>query len=866
MRPIIFANLTTRSAATEVAPSASAYTFPPCVAGDTVGYAIRCFDVLGASSAIERQVGVRSLRASIGLIDAAPTGGSFTLKIGNLVSSADNTTAPISVNATAAEVEAALEAVPVTSVYDAVTVWKEGTSWLVEFAGASAAVPLSVQTNRLVPVSFVRILAQEVNGRWVHELRAVQAPVATTSEFERVLPAPPAVTVLKHGYVDEYELVPKKYPTVQRLFIGEAFRGLYSLRLGNLKTGLLDPQNDGIAAVQRELSAIMGDPVTVSNPGDGVALITFSGEKLNGTDVAALEVDVANTPPGDVSFELPLNSYELFVALRGKASLVLPFEVEADIVERVEDELNLAVAATRQTLWSTTITIKQELNWAGLEQHPQVDWLRPPQHESYIPFTADQVITGQQSYVCPLGDGVGTEFEVTHGLGTRNLHVALRTNDEVGTVVAGGHVVRVPSENVVVVSFDVMPSEEQYVLTVLAAGPKSAFQAHTHTIQQVVGLQAALTSLEATVAALAEASGGTPQTRLNLQPLGDPTFSIPDICELLPDGYAPVEGAIAGQIVAIRTGVAPTPPKFAVQAGSDEAMKAADQKAAQVASSVATEVAEKATAAAGALVAAFTIPRVDIAYPISGGIVSVDGSGVKLSPGALSLTRPPALLAAVRPMGGVISAAVLPEVVAAAGKVYLLTAGVTVPGYGGRRAYKVSAGGLVASDGRCFYQVVGNGDGYYPVECEKTLFTLPLEGAMLSTGRSLEVLVGLELGLANANVQARQTFIIEFAAPTAATGPVNGVATVPWTEVALTQGISITGLRTKHRFGVRVERNDSVLKVKVLRYGVWETATMALVGKQFMLRARLANFDCEDSADPRGVCVVGMPAVSAQIV
>ncbi|MEI6715715.1 MAG: hypothetical protein WCO60_18335 [Verrucomicrobiota bacterium] len=852
MRPIIFANLTTRSATTEIAASAPAYIFPACVVGDKVGFAVRCFEAVSASSAVERFVGVRSLRASIGLIDTAPTGGTFKIRIGTDETSSANTTAAIAYNATALEVATAIDAVPVAQAYGQTSVWKEGASWLVEF-GNGMRVPVFIESNRLSPVSFVRILAQEMSGGWVHEFRPTQAPVATATLFHRVLPDEPKVTVLKHGYVDQYDLAPRKYPTVQRLFIGEAFRGLYTLRYGNLKTGLLDPVNDGIAAVQREVAAIMGDDVTVTNPGDGIALITFDGDKLNGTDVAALEVDVSNAPPGDIAFDLPLNSYELFSALRGKASITLPFEVEVEMVDSQSDENNPDVESIRQTLWSTTITLKQELNWAGLEERPQVEWLRPPQHETYIPFTPSQIITGQQSYVTPVGDGVSTDCIVTHGLGTKNVQVTLRNNDETGSVF-WGFTDFAEDDDVVRLHFNDGPAPALgYIATIVAAGPKSVFQAHTHTMAQIVGLQDALSSLQTTVAALS-AVAGVAQEKLNLQPLGDPVFAIPDMAELLPDGFTPTAGAIAGQVMATATGVAPTPAKFAVVGGGDEAKKIVAQAAEAT-----------ATAAAKVPTVEFVVPAFFEAYPMYAAIVSGTGiASAKYSPAATNTTRRPALLAAIRQTGTPQTVADIASSTALSGAVVAAGTAITLPSYGGRKATKLAAGRFFRTDGRCFYGLAKYGDGYYPDELEKTLFTLPIEAAMLAGGRALEVLFAVDLLLVNSNVTARYTVMLELGRPTASTGPADGVQSVAWSAL-LEQGVSVSALRAGHSFGASFAVSGGALAAKVKRYGSWEGVDVASGGTQFMLRARLCKFDVEDSTDARGVVVAEMPSFKSII-
>jgi hypothetical protein len=315
---------------------------------------------------MERHVGVRNLRASIGFIDKQPTGGSFTLKIGTAASSTYNTTTALPYNATAADVQSALNLLPAVQTLGSCVVWKESDSWVIECVGLDAEIGLSIKTNRLSPVSHGKISAQKINGRWVNEVRLLQAPLAASGNFNRILPDPPVCSIVKHGWTDLSDVFPTKYPTIQKLYVNPQFKGLYLLRSGSKKTRFMDPTLDGLDVIKAELEKMLFDTVAVTASDNNTAIFTFSGTRLNGTDVDLFTVEVVEAPPPYVAFDIDLNTYELKYALRGLASLTVPFEVEADIVDTVEAVLDSTVPSQRVTLFSTTIVVRQELNWDGL--------------------------------------------------------------------------------------------------------------------------------------------------------------------------------------------------------------------------------------------------------------------------------------------------------------------------------------------------------------------------------------------------------------------------------------------------------------------------------------------------------------------
>ena len=99
-------------------------------------------------------------------------------------------TAAISHDATAGILQAALAAIGL----DDTVVSKQDGSWIISTGEQEIALsghpPRDCWPNS--PVSFVRVRSTQVAGQFRHEVRLVQAPLASTATFETIVPpAPP---------------------------------------------------------------------------------------------------------------------------------------------------------------------------------------------------------------------------------------------------------------------------------------------------------------------------------------------------------------------------------------------------------------------------------------------------------------------------------------------------------------------------------------------------------------------------------------------------------------------------------------------------------------------------------------------------
>jgi hypothetical protein len=521
MQATVYANLTTRRLTTTL--GGSAISFPAFVQGDKVRIGLRFAESLEGSP-IEVQKTVTHIRASIGFVDARPTSGFFVLAVDG------QETAPIPHDATAGAVQSALAAVGL----DETVVSKQDGSWIIstgtddiEVSGSSAEGLLA----ELRPVSFVRIRSTQVAGNFRHEVRLVQAPLASTASYELIVPPAPTVSEVQAGGASETTL----WPEIQALKILPTFKGTYQLRRGFKKTRELSV-DDGPEEIQDALSVIADDDgsFAVSNPATNIAHITFNGS-MAGIDQELLEVAVFAAPPGDPTVTLDLNTAEIAAALRSTAELKPELEIEVTVRDNNDPDKTYTLTPFR-----APITLIRELNWEGLETAANIDWLRPPYGRTYVPFTPDQIITGSQHYVAPIGDGVNSEFTISHNLGTRDLHVTVRENGGIRAIVEPLSVT-LDGEDDLSITFAEAPALNGYVVTISTAGPVSAFQMHGHTIPQIEGLQLILDDLGSRLETLEDivlvsGNGGANERGLEI------LMEIPEINMSIP---APVNGQSA---------------------------------------------------------------------------------------------------------------------------------------------------------------------------------------------------------------------------------------------------------------------------------------------------------------------------------
>lgn len=466
MKQLVSVNLTTKTAD---------WTPPEMFFGETLTLALRfsrTTEGVDAETAIE----VDSFAASIGGVDQPPRGGKFALKIGPAAAGPTNTTDLVDAAATASALRTAINDTAAAAAYGVARVIATDGSWLLFFGDQTEQVPLEVVNNGLWPISFGRVSAWQVDGKWVHELRLIQTPVAMTSNHEVVLPPAPTVKRLQAGGTDgTFE-----WNEIQELYVPPDFRGAFILKKGFAKTTLLSREDD-IEAIQTALQAL-GDGFKVTLPLSQRPAIEFIGD-YRGQTHDLLAVEVRQSPPGDLTFSLVLDRAELGAALRVQEAIALPLEIRVVGTDDAGFEGELVAL-------HLPVILRRPVIWPYLATRPAMDWLRPFSPKTYVPFGANQVLTGNKYYTAVVGDGEATEFVIATGLAGEMVHVFGRENFSGGRQLVHGvdFAVTIDSDNqVTVMALGDAPAEDGWVITATSAQAIAQWATDlTVTVPQVV--------------------------------------------------------------------------------------------------------------------------------------------------------------------------------------------------------------------------------------------------------------------------------------------------------------------------------------------------------------------------------------------
>lgn len=182
------------------------------------------------------------------------------------------------------------------------------------------------------------------------------------------------------------------------------------------------------------------------------------------------------------------------------------------------------------------------------------------------------------------------------------------------------------------------------------------------------------------------------------------------------------------------------------------------------------------------------------------------------------------------------------------------TGNIMVPGGLGRRSQTVKPGGFLGSDGRVWYRLTHDGTtkSYFPTDFERELFMIFVNENQLRAGSALTVEFDLTLTMLKADTRAQYLLALEVgAAPSQLTPATTGanLEDVTWIGTpVLSQRLIISGTAIKHRFGCAVTRSEtSILTASRLLYGAWEGGAQTPASANFAVRARLLQFDTENS-------------------
>jgi len=489
MATLLYGNISQKTASFTIDPANIA--LPTVVQGDTFTVAVRLTETSNNITTVTAP-SIYSARLSYGPVDVAPTAGSFKVLVNSVTSSV------ITYGSSAASVAAVLNSISAATGWSVI---EDQGSYLVERKSAWVATSgITIVQNELQPQSFVRVTSYSANSSFYQELRPMQSPLAYTSAFGLIVPPAPTITRVVTGYSDSTTGV--FVNEVQRLYIPPAFDTTFQIYRGTARTGLLN-KSDGATEIEEAMmqgcvTALAGEIFIVSNPQDYTADIMFAGS-MSGATHDLLTVAVPISPQGDVTFNLDLNTQGMLAALRGDFEVTHPLTCEVGI--------NYGTVATPNvqyvTVFQQNMTVQADGAWTGLAAAQSINWLNPPQPVNYIPFTSDQVITGIQSYTRVV-TGTGP-WTIAHNLGTEAIHLSVRENYSSGYLLANTvsySVQTSTSQSVIVTNKGSATTTPGWAVMISSAGPTSAFQAHTHTIAQVVSLQDNLNSLSDRMSAI----------------------------------------------------------------------------------------------------------------------------------------------------------------------------------------------------------------------------------------------------------------------------------------------------------------------------------------------------------------------------
>ena len=484
MATLLYGNISQKTASYTIEPGS--ITLPTVVQGDTFTVAVRLTETSNNTTTVTAP-SIYSARLSYGPVDVAPTAGTFKVLVNAVTSSA------ITLGSTAASVAAILNTISAATGW---SVTEDQGSYIVgRTSNWTTTSGITIVENNLTPDSFVRVTSYSANNTFYQELRPMQSPLAYTSAFGLIVPPAPTITRVVTGYSDPTTGV--FVNEVQRLYIPPAFDTTYQIYRGTARTALLS-KDDGATEIEAALlqgcvTVGAGETFLVTNPQNYTADIEFAGA-MSGATHSLLTVAVPISPQGDVTFDLDLNTQGMLAALRGDFEVTHPLTCEVGI--------NYGTVATPNvqyvTVFQQNLTVQADGAWTGLAAAQRINWLNPPQPVNYIPFTTDQVITGIQSFTAVV-TGAGP-WTIAHNLGTEAIHVTLRQNVSNGYLLdySTDYTIRSSTSQSIIVTDNQglgAGATTGWAVMISSAGPTSVFQAHTHTIAQVVSLQDQLNSL-----------------------------------------------------------------------------------------------------------------------------------------------------------------------------------------------------------------------------------------------------------------------------------------------------------------------------------------------------------------------------------
>jgi hypothetical protein len=836
-------------------------TYPKIVAGDEMTLALRFLSSDGNGGYVIDNAlpgKVASVRMGLGHVSHPSISGTYKLMVGSKL------TRSIDANSSASDIASALNSMDGSAADYVVS--RAGSSFLVS-RPSGQQIPLSSGPSLLFPVTYCSIEGIEISGFWRYRLTLLPAPLAYSDGSSQILPPPPKVTIIQHGETSPDGIF--KIPTIQNIYVPPTFQGAFQLAYGQSKTILLDITSTAseIQAAINKLFAVRGQSVTVSNYATYNCYITFDGPEFMGADIPPLGVNVFSAPPGDWTLSMDTGTDAILDLVLEKSPQTLQFEGEAVLYTESPVEGAAPPPTYRVKLWSVPVSVSRPLLHDDFNAAESIDWIRP-RSSSYAPFTARQIITGQQNYTSVVGDGSSSSITVIHNLGTENLaSIMVRENSDPGAVLIPGssYSISVLDANSLRVDFPVPPEQNSIVVSIMACGPRSAFETHTHTIQQIPTLAEALTQISERLAYIESLIPKSPTIVSVTTTMPDQKNVLPPFGEILPDlSLENTTVSIASQIISAAPPAGGNTPAPVVIPGTD--LQEQNQKAAAELEKIKAQIEAAKQAAVDAAAAAkeAALKTATVAAKQDSTLLttlSIPLIGTTADPKVWPITRagskPPRLPRAIQ--GTPVNTAALPTTAG----VYRATAPITLPPAPGRKTALVPVNGVFACDGVIHYRAAQwKSGGWYDSDMDRELYRTLISASSFPSGSTLSASLEtntalLTSGFDSAGVSYGCEYILQvLAIPLAAQDPGVGSAAAP--AVILETPLSFSMASEKRQFSLTMKRDGS--KSSCMVYGASVEGDPVPQG-DFTLAVRLTAFDIDDSSEnPTGKVSLWMPA------
>jgi len=857
----LYANLTTLELRAEL--DGAAFSFPRVVAGSDIEVQFRLSRNIDGTPQLAAD-SIHALKASIGRVDQRPETGGYKLKIGDAVSA--NVTTLLQFNATADQVAGAINALTAAALTALLpcTVALDGGSYRIRFAaGASITGGITCPENALWPVSFIEINQVETEaGDYIYELRLTEAPVAQAVSYASIVPAPPTIIESRAGG----SLDDTKWNEIQKLSIPPEFSGAFVIKRGYAVTKPIGLPTSG-AEISDALAALAdeGGSFEVTEEQDAV-LIEFKGT-MGGQDQDLLTVEVFDPPAGAATLTIGTNTPGMFALMRrapANGEMILELDLELWLVDSEDPEIYRPVHFRSPITFIAPVSLDDQNVAAALV------WNNPPAGTRYTPFSDDELLIGHRSYGAIRGDGVATSFVINHNLNTGYLRTSVRETASGGRELINGtdYTVVYTNTNSATIAFLLgAPATNAVLITIEGTQQPATYQAHTHPIGEITGLQAALDAIGADIANINSRLGLTPlSTAVGATTAPGITWKLPKFAEIFGargttdqvgldltsvdvaklsakgGGFFAAVHAVPGAPTALPASLTPGTPGvlYQNQTGNtiilpggyghrprsvlDDGYAAYDGRQWYAVERYAFDEIFNGFE----FTADYTLDQITVV-----GATFPEGTRVRVATtGAL----PSPLLVDVDYY-----------VCYQSGNILQLS-----NTDGGMPINITNVGGGTHTIG------LAPGSSFYPTDFNRELFFLAVNESELRPGFMFELFFGLELGLFKPESRAQYILVIEHGAFSEDADPNTtgqNLAAINWNATPLlSQRIMLTTTPVTRTFGCRVKRSSGgTLTSQKIIFGSEAGGDSVPASANFALRARLIRFDTEDSiSTPRG--------------